>query len=97
MNCIISTSFSTMVEGSLTEFFLAQWGVGQGDSLSPLLFVLAIEYLTRLLKNAFMDGSLELYLNKGVAVEPLLTYVDDITIFCCTSRKSMSKINLVLE
>ena len=43
MACITSTSFSLAFNGSLHGFFR------QGDPLSPFLFVLCLEYLSRIM------------------------------------------------
>lgn len=83
-----------MVKGSPSEVFHVQQGVRQGDPLSPLLFVIVIEYLTRLINKALSDGRLELYSNGGV--EPILTFVDDIALFCQASTKSFMTIMPIL-
>lgn len=52
MMCITTVSYSIMVNGKPTERFKARKGLRQGDSLSPYLFVLSMEYLCRLLKSS---------------------------------------------
>jgi len=52
IQCCISSSFAILVNGSPTDFFLASRGLLQGDPLSPLLFLLVMEVLTRMIKAA---------------------------------------------
>jgi hypothetical protein len=52
MNCITSTSFVVMINGETSPFFKPGRGLRQGCPLSPLLFLLIVEGLSRLLKEA---------------------------------------------
>ena len=54
--CISSASFAVLVNGSPTDFFPASRGLRQGDPLSPLLFLLVMEVVTRMIGAASNAG-----------------------------------------
>ncbi|GFY91496.1 hypothetical protein Acr_07g0016920 [Actinidia rufa] len=47
MQCISTTSYSISINGSMHGFFKGYQGIRQGDPISPFLFVLCLEYLSR--------------------------------------------------
>jgi hypothetical protein len=47
--CIATTSFSILINGSPFGLFSPSWGLQQGDPLSPFLFILGTEFLSRLI------------------------------------------------
>ncbi|CAJ2641645.1 unnamed protein product [Trifolium pratense] len=55
--CIFNSSMSVLVNGSPTEDFLVGKGLRQGDPLSPFLFLIAAEGLTRLMQKAVDNSS----------------------------------------
>jgi hypothetical protein len=57
MACITSVNMVVLINGSPTDFFKSYRGLRQGFPLSPLLFLLVVECLSRLLKKVVEEGS----------------------------------------
>ena len=69
-----------MINGSPTPIFKARKGLRQGDPLSPLLFVLGMEYLSRLLK--IVQGSFNFHPRCKTIKLSHLCFADDLMLFC---------------
>ena len=83
-----SARLSTMVNGKAVGFFSCSRGVRQGDPLSPLLFCLAEEVLSRALSLARDSGNIgPMFYCHGVRLPTHILYADDVMIFC-TGLKS---------
>ena len=56
MNYVTLTSFNILWHGEKTESFKPTRGVRQGDPLSPYLFVLCVDRLNHIIKEAVSNG-----------------------------------------
>ncbi|MDV3201054.1 MAG: reverse transcriptase family protein, partial [Sweet potato little leaf phytoplasma] len=82
MCCVTTASYKISVNGQNSEPFKGSRGLRQGDPVSPLLFVLAMEVLTRGLQEAAE--------HKNFIYHPLckdhklisLAFADDLMVFC---------------
>lgn len=96
MACVKTTSVSALVEDSPTKIIKQKRGLRQDDPLSPLLFVVVIDCLSRLVSQATRSKNIELYSSGGVTIESHLAFTDNIAFFCRASTKSFRALREVL-
>ncbi|XP_075087488.1 uncharacterized protein LOC142169519 [Nicotiana tabacum] len=96
-NLMSNNWYSVLVNGQSSGFFKSTRGVKQRDPISPALFILSAEVLSRSLNKLFEDKS---FVGFGMPKwsDPLnhLAYVDDTIIFAFAHPPSLSKIMAVL-
>ncbi len=85
-----SARLSVLVNGKVVGFFSCSCGVRQGDPLSPLLFCLAEEVLSRALSIASTTGQLTpMSYCRGVSLPTHILYADDVLIFCIGTKRNI--------
>ncbi|XP_074266805.1 uncharacterized protein LOC141590092 [Silene latifolia] len=82
MVCVSSPSYSLDVNESTFGFFQGKRGLRQGDPLSPLLFTLAMEYLSRILHVVSLQDSFRFHPMYGHIKLNFLLFADDLLMFC---------------
>ena len=97
--CISMVQFSVLINGSPQGFFASSRGLRQGDPLSPLLFVLIMETLSRLMDRAFGRGYLLGFEVGSGETNPIvvshLLFADDTLIFCPADTLQMEHLRAV--
>ena len=81
MLCVETTSFYVAINGSLYGFFPGRCGVRQGDPLSPYLFLICMEYLSRMLKIASQQPGFHYHPKCAFHNICHLAFADDILLF----------------
>lgn len=87
-----------MMNDTYKNFFKPFRGLRQGDPLSPYLFIIMEEVLSRLLKNRFEDGSIgRFYHPRGAHLISHLLYADDLLIFSNGDSRAGSSIRQIRQ
>lgn len=92
MKCVASTKFPIKVNGEGHGYFEGRRGLRQGDPMSPLLFVLVMEYFSRTLKKI---GELPDFKYHPMCKQTKLTHLlfaDDLMLFCKGDMKYVSRL-----
>ncbi|XP_042051501.1 uncharacterized protein LOC121796786 [Salvia splendens] len=89
-NCISSCWFSVLINGSVAGFFKSSRGLRQGDPISPSLFILAADYLSRLLDHLIIGREEMMYRTARYTMGiSHLAYADDIMVFSQAKTSSL--------
>jgi hypothetical protein len=97
MGCVSSANFSVLINGSPFGFFIISRGLWQGFPLSPLLFLIIVEGLSRILLKLVEEGKLEgVSVTNGVRITHLI-FVDDVILFGKVSLTEWKILNDALD
>ncbi|XP_070026137.1 uncharacterized protein [Nicotiana sylvestris] len=69
LECVTTVNYSILVNGKTTVPFNAAKGLRQGDLISPFLFAIAMEYLSRMLNKMIFCYFKEVILNLWILLE----------------------------
>jgi hypothetical protein len=99
--CISTVRFLVLVNVSLAGFFGTSRGLRQGDPLSPLLFLLMMEILSKMLQQAEGCGFIRGFKVNGTRSEEVcvshLLYADNTMLMCDADPEQLMYIRLVLS
>ncbi|XP_074305950.1 uncharacterized protein LOC141641178 [Silene latifolia] len=82
MTCVTSPTYSLNVNGNKFGFFKGERGLRQGDPLSPLLFTICMEYLSRVLRVVASQDGFRFHPLCGHLKLNHLLFADDLLLFC---------------
>lgn len=94
--CITTPRFSLIMNGELVGFFSSTRGLRQGDPISPYLFVIAMEVLSRLLSRMATHPDFKFHWRCSKMNLTHLCFADDLMIFCHGDIHSLNLVKNVL-
>ncbi|GAU13228.1 hypothetical protein TSUD_245980 [Trifolium subterraneum] len=87
---LLSARISISINGKQHGYFSCSRGVRQGDPLSPLLFFLAEEVISRSITKLVREGKLKLIKgSRNMDVPSHILYADDFMLFCKASNSNV--------
>lgn len=89
MSCVTTAQYSVLINGSSRGFFKGKMGIRQGDSLSPYLFVLVMEGLSRLLNQAEQHSEFSFHHRYEDQKPNHLMFADDLMLVSKANRSSL--------
>ena len=90
MVCVTSTQYSSVINGNPQPTFQAKRGVRKEDLMSPLLFVIGMEYLSRSLILASEEPEFKFHPRCSKIKLNHLAFADDLMLFCKGDLQSIS-------
>ena len=87
--CIPTAAFSVSINGSLEGFFTSAKGIRQGCSLSPYLFVLCMDILSRKIDKAASEKQFKFHPRCSPLSLTHLCFADDLMVFVEGSNASI--------
>ncbi|XP_020262425.1 probable tocopherol O-methyltransferase, chloroplastic [Asparagus officinalis] len=98
LNILSSAKSVVLVNGSPSAFFQCHRGLKQGDPLSPLLFLLIVDVLTKMISSSALSGDLsDLNLKGELNHIRTLQFADDTLIFCKATRRDIHTLKIILR
>ncbi|KAL9688157.1 hypothetical protein QQ045_032572 [Rhodiola kirilowii] len=96
MSCVTTSKFSVLINGGLEGYFSSSRGLHQGDPISPYLFTLVMEVLSRIFGKMRQSNVFEFHSNCARISLSHLMFADDVIIFSKADWGSLLKIKEAL-
>lgn len=87
--CVRTPSFSLAINGGVEGFFQGRKGLRQGDPMLPLLFVICMDYLSRILKQIGENRKFKFHHKCKSLKLNHLVFADDLILFCKGDKDSI--------
>ena len=98
MQCVSTVSFSIIVNGGKTKWFRPTRGLRQGDPLSPYLFILCQDILSRMIEKEHRLGQVSgVKMNLNGPPFTHVMYADDLMLFARASTREVKVLDECLE
>lgn len=94
--CISTSMYLVKINGQLEGFFRGKKGLRPEDPLSPYLFVICMEVLTKLLYKATSEGKIRFHSKCDKLLLSHLCFAHDLLLFSEASLSSLQDIKLVM-
>ncbi|KAL9681628.1 hypothetical protein QQ045_013414 [Rhodiola kirilowii] len=95
--CYSSASMDVLINGSPSKEFPMKRGLRQGDHLSPFLFLLAAEGLSRIIDKVAGEGLINgVEWEKGGEKMTHLQFADDTVLFCQANLEEIQRLKMIL-
>ncbi|KAL9661428.1 hypothetical protein QQ045_026252 [Rhodiola kirilowii] len=95
--CLQSTSYSIMINGEMNDFFEGKRGIRQGDPLSPFLFTIAMECLSRMLQRLNKADGFYHHPKCHRIKLSYIMFADDLIVFSSGRQSAISDIKRVVS
>ncbi|KAK2658649.1 hypothetical protein Ddye_005182 [Dipteronia dyeriana] len=96
--CLTTPKFSIFINGELAGFFSGKRGLQQGDPMSPYLFVIVMEVLSKLLANHIMDTpNFKYHWRSDKLNLSHISFTDDLIMLCPGSYHSALVLKSALD
>lgn len=97
LGCVCNANFAVLINGSPSDFFKSGRVLRQGFPLSPLLFLLVVECLSKMILKAREDGSFTGFKITACQVISHLLFVDNVLILGSSSLGDWTSLKKILD
>lgn len=94
MECVTSPTYSVALNGSMHGFLKGRKAIRQGDPLFSFLFVLCIEYFSRMLRAIMNDSDFNYHPKCGPLKITNLVFADDLMLF---ARGDVMSVKILMD